>query len=106
MSEEYFKDGNNLTDYSISFYNLDWNFMDIKYGKHKRNRNVGRPKHLHEMIEIARKFSIDFPFVRVDFFDTGEKLYMAELTFYPGEGMTPYYPESFNKEMGDWLRLP
>lgn len=89
----------------ISFYDLDWNRLDVVYGEHPTN-NVSKPKHYEEMLEIAKKLSADFPFVRVDFFDTSEKLYVAELTLYPGGGFAHYKPESFDKELGDLFQLP
>ncbi len=60
---------------------------------------------VEEMKEIASKLSQDFPFIRVDFFDTPDKLYLAELTFYPGGGLTQYYTVEFNKLMGDMFEL-
>lgn len=89
----------------ISFYDLDWNRRDVRYGEHP-NCEVDKPKHYAEMLEISKKLSVEFPFVRVDFFDTEEQLYVAELTFYPGGGLTPYHPESFNRELGDLFILP
>lgn len=98
----HFKDN---SAYPITFYNIDWQPLDVKYGKHGTDR-VPKPKHYDEMVVIAEKLSKGFPFVRVDFFDTDDKLYVAELTFAPGGGVTPYNPESFNRELGDLLLLP
>ena len=103
VAEDHFKNGENNFIYPITFYNLDWIPMDVTYGKHTRNPNIPEPKHKVEMIELAKKLSQPFPFVRVDFFDTKESIYVAELTFYPGGGVTPYFPESFNRKMGDML---
>lgn len=89
----------------ITFYDLDWNVLNVQYGKHK-NGCAEKPKHFDEMISIAKKLSKGFPFVRVDFFDTEDHLYVAELTFTPGGGCTPYHPEEFNKLLGDKLHLP
>lgn len=89
----------------ISFYDFDWKRMDVRYGEHP-NCDVEKPKHFEQMLEISKKLSEEFPFVRVDFFEVGEKLYVAELTFYPGGGLTPYHPESFSKELGDLFILP
>lgn len=85
----------------VTFFDPDWNVLDITYGQHPTNPNVPRPKHLDEMIEIAKKLSADFPFVRVDFFDTDKKLYLAELTFYPDGGFVPYKPQSADVLMGE-----
>lgn len=89
----------------ISFYDLDWNKMDVKYGNHIVG-DAPKPKHYDEMVEIAEKLSVGFPFIRVDFFDTDEKLFVAEMTFNPGGGVTKYHPDSFNKKMGDLFKLP
>ncbi|MBQ0115755.1 MAG: hypothetical protein KBT10_07790 [Bacteroidales bacterium] len=101
VAQDHFgKDGSH-----ISFYDLDWNKLDVQYGNHIVG-DAEKPKHFDEMVEIAKKLSAGFPFLRVDFFDTDEKLYMAELTFYPGGGYTPYHPESFNQQMGELFKLP
>ncbi len=89
----------------ISFYDLDWNKLPVQYGDHIVG-DAPCPAHFEQMKEYARKLAPGFPFVRVDFFDTGDELYLAEMTFYPGGGFTPYKPESFNKAMGDLFALP
>jgi len=105
VAEDHFKNGENSDVYPITFFDLDWNVMDVSYGEHATNPHVEKPHHLQQMIEIAGKLSQDFAFVRVDFFDTKDKLYLAELTFYPGGGLVHYHPESFDKKMGDMLKL-
>ena len=90
---------------TISFYDLNWENMGVKYGNHQ-NGDFAKPAKFDQMLEIATKLSEEFPFVRVDFFETAQNLYVAELTLYPGGGFIPYYPESFNKQMGDLLVLP
>ncbi|MBO7470491.1 MAG: hypothetical protein J6T78_01375 [Bacteroidaceae bacterium] len=102
---EHFK-GERYETYPISFYDLDWNRLDVTYGHHARAREVPRPNHFEEMKSMAQKLSKDFPFVRVDFFDTGEKLYVAELTFNPGGGFIPYLPVEFDEYMGSLFNLP
>lgn len=89
----------------ISFYDLNWKKLDVKYGNHIVG-DAPCPKHFKEMVDIAKILSKGFPFIRVDFFDTEDKLYVAELTFNPGGGVTPYYPKSFNKQLGDLFILP
>lgn len=89
----------------ISFYDLDWNRLDVQYGKHP-NCDVAKPREFDEMLRIAAKLSKGFPFLRVDFFETSDSLYVAELTLYPGGGQTPYHPESFNLLLGNKFNLP
>jgi hypothetical protein len=92
-------------NYPIVFYDLDWNKIDVQYGIHQTG-DVPCPTHLSKMIKIAEKLSVGFPHVRVDFFDTGEHLYVAELTLFPGGGYSKYSPESFNIKMGELFNLP
>lgn len=91
--------------YPISFYDFEWNMMDVKYGEH-RNEFVPKPKHLEKMKELALQLSQGFPYIRVDFFDTDDKLYLAEMTFYPGGGFSQYSPSTFNDYLGDLFVLP
>lgn len=103
---EHFEHDVNADAYPIMFYDLNWDKMNVKYGHHPNNSQVQKPKHFDEMLKLAKKLSQGMPFVRVDFFDTEEKLYLAEMTFNPGGGFVPYYPESFNQKMGDMFILP
>ena len=95
----------NRNDYPITFYNLSWEKMNVKYGEHE-TADIPKPKHLDEMIKISKILSQGFPFIRVDFFDTENKLWVAELTLYPGGGLTPYNPTSFNESLGNLFELP
>ena len=42
------------------------------------------------MIEICRKLSKSFPFVRVDLYNLDGKIYFGEMTFYPASGFGRY----------------
>lgn len=90
---------------SFTFYDLNWNKLDVTSGHHP-NYDVPYPHHLNEMLEIAKVLSKGFPHVRVDFFDTDKKLYVAEMTFYTGSGYSYYEPQSFNIQMGELFKLP
>lgn len=100
VAQDHFgKDGSH-----ISFYDLEWNKLNVQYGHHIVG-DAQRPKHFEEMVAISKKLSQGFPFIRVDFFDTEDHLYVAELTFDPGGGVTPYYPQEFNDKMGELFVL-
>lgn len=105
VAEDHFKDSVNGKDYPISFFDLDWNLMNVSYGEHAV-KQVHKPERFDEMIELSKKLSEDFPFVRVDFFQTSERLYIAEMTFYPGGGFVPYHPQEFDQQMGELFALP
>ena len=90
---------------TITFYDLNWKKMDVQYGNHEVG-DLPKPKHFEEMLTISKKLSQGFPFIRIDFFDTKDKLLLAELTLYPGGGTTPYKPNSFNETLGNLFKLP
>ena len=57
------------------------------------------------MLDLAKKMSAGYPFIRTDFYCINEKTYFGELTLYHGGGCEKFTPESFEMEMGDWLQL-
>lgn len=63
------------------------------------------PEQLPEMMDIARKLSEDFPFVRVDLFVVEGKVLFSELTFTPCSGMMPLSPEEADLRLGELLDL-
>lgn len=101
----HFDNGINRDSYPVSFYTIDWKHMDAKYKDFPNRVDLERPPHLSEMLEISRKLSKGFPFVRVDFFENSRKLYVAEFSFAPWAGLRSYEPESLDYEMGKWLDI-
>ena len=53
------------------------------------------------MLEFASVLSKGFPFVRVDFFEVNDRIYLSELTFDSGDGHRKFDPESFDMELGN-----
>ena len=70
------------------------------------SRDIYIPSSMDKMIELAERLSTGFPHVRVDFYDVGGKIYFGELTFFHASGLEPFYPEEWDKTLGDWLILP
>lgn len=64
-----------------------------------------QPQTMSEMLEIAKKLAKPFPFVRVDLYETQGKVYVGELTFYPGNGFNKFSPKSLDIELGKLLDL-
>lgn len=92
---------------NTKYINYDMNFDCIKpspnsYYEKGKYKDVDRIK---EMIDIAERLAKPFPFVRVDFYDVDGKLYLGELTFYPGGGYNSYSRE-WDEKFGDYLELP
>lgn len=92
---------------SVNFYDLDWNLLPFTRMYPNSSYPLEKPKNFDLMIEIANKLAKPFPFVRVDFYESAEgKLYVGELTFYPGGGYEPFQPIEWDYKLGEMLNLP
>ena len=60
-----------------------------------------RPWHLEEMLEVARRLSGPFEFVRVDLYDTPKGVRFGELTFTPTNGNIRFFPPEWNWKILD-----
>lgn len=67
---------------------------------------VEKPKCLDELLRSAAILSKPFPFVRADFYISGDKVYFGELTFTPGGGVDYARLPETNLMMGQMLELP
>ena len=59
-----------------------------------------RPKRLEEMIAMAEALGSGVDFVRVDLYQTGDKVYFGEITTSPGAGLDRFDPLSFDRDLG------
>ena len=64
-----------------------------------------RPKHLDKMIELAKKFSEKFIFVRVDLYEVNDTIYLGELTFSPINVQMPYKDRNQSEYLGSLLDI-
>jgi hypothetical protein len=83
------------TNPSRDIYDMNWNKLPIKWAYENLPHPLARPKKLDEMMDICRKLSTNFAFVRVDLYYTGECIYFGELTFTPDDGMVPIFPSEY-----------
>ena len=91
----------------VTFFDNDWNQMPFE--RHYQAAEVGsipKPVNFELMKKLAEILAYDIPFVRVDFYEINDKVYFGELTFYPGAGMEEFYPEKYDRVLGDWINIP
>lgn len=95
-------------DHKQGCFDLDWNLLP--FGKSKSYKSISselkKPSNLEEMVVLSRKLSTQLPFVRVDFYSVNGKTIFGELTFYPSDARKKFYPEEYNKIIGDYFKLP
>ena len=99
-------DTNRSTDHKRNFYDVEWNPLDVESDCPVSRDAIPRPDGFGKMLEIARRLSNDFPFVRVDFYDVNNRVYIGEMTFYPWSGCVNFKPDDFDFKLGEMFQLP
>lgn len=93
-------------DRFIDYYDMDFNKLPYSLPEHEHYpKTISKPENFDKMIEISKKLSNDFPFVRVDLYDSNGKIYISELTFVPTGGFMKIDPPNTLVEWGNWLKL-
>ena len=93
-------------DFYLDFYDMEWNHLGIGLASHAHYPGViSKPDGLSDMIDMAKKLSAPFPFVRVDLYYVNGKVYFSEFTFMPTAGYMKLEPKGTDKEWGSWLHL-
>lgn len=89
------------------FFDLDWEFLPLNYGDDQlpTDFTLPRPKHLDEMIRVAKILSKDFKLLRVDLYEANDRVYFGEMTFYPDSGFDTDILPSTDMNFGKRLVL-
>lgn len=92
----------------IDFFDYDWNHQPFHEPKKYPFADVKpeKPKHFEQMWRAASSLSKGLPFSRIDFYDVNDKVYFGEITFFPTSGTGGFDPEEWDKQFGDWIKLP
>lgn len=98
-------DGNRYHGHKRDLYDLNWAKIPIRYGYRNLDVPEKKPEHLYTMIELVKKLSNDFAFVRVDLYYTNDQIYFGELTFTPANGLKKFTPMKYDKLFGQYLDL-
>lgn len=82
-------------------YDENWNNLKVTAGN-LDTRDYKKPKNLEKLLEIAKKLSEDFSYVRVDLYNIDEKIYFGELTFCENSGFGKFTDEKWDYEFGSY----
>ena len=94
-----------------NIYSADWKPLRFTWapkGKDVANlryREISPPLNYNDMLDIARKLSKEFKYIRVDLYNVDGKIYCGEMTFHHGSGMDLISPPIWDKKLGDMLNL-
>ena len=100
-------DSDRHSEHKRNLYDLQWNQLDYKVNsKYSTFPSPEKPECLEEMVELARKLSADFNYVRVDFYIINNRVYFGEMTFTSSSGTEDICPKSFEKRLSNLFKLP
>lgn len=96
-----------FTDHKGDVYkDLNWRTLDISYiGFPYSKKRLKKPENLKEMLNVSKKLSKIFPFVRVDLYSINNQIYFGELTFTPASGLERFDPPEADYKLGELIDL-
>lgn len=85
---------------------MNWQLMPFHQKSLPSTELPPKPSNWDSMRVLARKLSKDVPFLRTDFYEIQGQIYAGELTLYPGGGLSAFYPSDWDKQLGEFIKLP
>jgi hypothetical protein len=86
-------------------FDANWNRVDLKLGDFARTEGeVPPPENWSEIVAFASRLADGLGYVRVDIYVVDGHIYFGELTFTPGAGVFPFYPDRIDYEWGALMR--
>lgn len=99
--DRYSRDG--LTE---DFFDTKWKHLDVRRpGVKNAESPIPCPIELETMLEKSQILAKGLPFIRVDFYIVNHHVYLGELTFFPAGGFQKFVPDSFDRQMGEWIDI-
>lgn len=93
--------------YDPMWFDRDFNKLEFTIGKRKRaDITLPKPECLSEMIRISEKLARPFPYLRVDLYEMDGRIFVGEMTFSFGNGLSQFEPVSSDFEIGGLLDIP
>ena len=86
----------------FDYYYPDWTYIPVK-NFFDNNGPIEKPAALERMIHYAEVLSSDFPLVRVDFYNEGDRIIMGEMTFTHFGCLNRFEPDSFDELFGSYF---
>lgn len=96
------------TCHGANYYDREFNLLELEEVvdcPRNPDKQLTKPQNFEGMIELAEKISKNFKFLRVDFYEVGDKIYFGEMTFFPASGMGLLGPDGADLEIGKLLDL-
>jgi len=92
-------------DQRRNLYDRDFNLLDVKLLYPQFEGELEKPGLWDEAVQLSEILAEEFDFIRVDLYLVDGKIYVGELTNFPGSGFIGFDPDEFDKKMGKKLSL-
>ena len=90
----------------FDFFDADFVHLPFTNGHPNADDMPKKPETFERMKELAAKLAEGIPEVRVDFYEVNGKVYFGELTFSHWSGFQPFEPPDWDRQFGEWIKLP
>jgi hypothetical protein len=98
-------DEDRFGDHRRLFFDPGWNVLPIHDFVPQTETRPERPSRLDDIIRYAEALSRDTDFLRVDFYQVGNRVRFGEITHTPGSGLSPIYPAIWDDRWGAWWEM-
>ena len=98
--------GNRPNIVSCDIFDIHWEPLPFRQKSDNAPVRPQAPANLGNMLTLSKCLSAGHPFMRVDFYEIDGRIYVGELTLFPGGGFSPFHPSEWDKKIGAWLTLP
>ena len=97
--------GGHGQDRLVNLLDPEWNDWTAESNYKNYPKNLTKPKHLPEMLELAETLSAGIDFIRVDLYETSDGVKFGELTNYPSAGNLAWATEQIDQALGRRYQL-
>ncbi len=94
------------TGLKVTFFDENWNRLPFMRHYLSSEKEIHKPESFEEMKHISELLTENMAFARIDFYEVNGKLYLGEITLYPGSGLEEFDPPEWDERIGSWLTLP
>lgn len=97
--------GREDTETKFDFYDMEFTHLPFTNGHPNSGDSPDRPECWDRMKGMAASLSKGLKHVRIDLYEVDGRIYFGEYTFYHWAGFKPFSPESWDRTIGDMLKI-
>ena len=93
-------------DGAFGIYDREFHKLNCsRIGERPLERDIPKPEHFEEMMQMAERLSTVFPHARIDMYDSDGNILFGEVTFYSGSGYIRFDPDEMDQYFGEFFQL-